>query len=848
VTDQNITKRVRRSPRQWQGLAGQTLAVLLGVGSAMGLRMLMTPWIGENAGPFITAFPVVAAVAFFCGVGTGAATAVGCVIWIAMPGLPPNLTSAEDWRLMAVFLPAAFLVAFFGGQAAEHPINAVTEAERPGTVRWLRWSMVLAAALPTVFFAGAAWLTYRDAIRDAGTRVDRATRVAVEQASKVIETNEVITRHLLSALGSASLSEARARELELHEQLQATVRDIPQIQSVWVIGSDGRAVVSNRFFPVPHDIDFRDREGLAVYLAGEKGTYITAPRVGRLTNEPFFDVAAPWRAPDGTLNGVVWVSLHPQYFTDFYAGLAEDEPGLLVKMFRSDGVILARRPPAPDGAVRLPGNSPLLVAASQNRTEGVLEGESMDGEHRLTSFRKLDRYPIYVAAGVPRILVLEAWQRRTALLAAFTFPTAMALIYIAWVALRRTRRELAAVNELHQEVEHRARAENALRQVQKLEALGRLTGGVAHDFNNLLMVVSNNLHLLRRLQPTLQDSRELAAIARAVGSGERLTRQLLAFARRQPLHPEVLSLQERLPALLALVGPTLGPRIESECVVEPDTPSVEVDAAELELAIINLAVNAKDAMPDGGRFRVTARRAHAAEADMPGQFVAISVADTGSGIEPEVMERVFEPFFTTKPHGQGTGLGLSQVYGLCTQAGGTARIESVPGQGTEVRMFLPAIAQPLAVPQEAAPGTDEPLDCSVLLVEDNEDLAGATQALLERVGCRVQWAPDGDRARALIMDGRTAFDVVVSDMAMPGNLDGLGLAELLRQRHPEMPVVLMTGYASQLHEASARRFTVLAKPCPPDVLIGAVRAALKRRVGGAASLEDAHADKKSPVG
>ena len=842
------TFRTTRAPGYWQGLAGQALAVVLGVGTAMGVRALMGPWLGDEAVPFITAFPAVAAVAFFCGVGTGAIAAIVCAIWVSLPIAPPVIHTIEGWKQLAVFLPSAFLVAFFAGQASHSQLmDEASEADagRPGLVRWLRWSMVMAAALPTLFFAVAAWTTYRDAVNDAETRVDRTVRVAVEQASKVIETNEVIARHVLSALGESTLADARSRELELHEQLKRTVKDIPQIQSVWVVGADGRAVVSNRVFPVPHDIDLSDREGLQVFRTGATGPHITPPRIGRITNEPLFDLSAPWRGPDGQLLGAIWVSLHPKYFADFYAGLAEDEPGLALTMIRTDGVILARRPASEDVGKRVPPDSPLMQRLAEGRTEGTVDGLSVeDRERHLGAFRKLARYPVVVAAAIQRSTVLEAWQRRTTLLAALTFPTAMALIYIAWVALRRTRRELAAVRELHQEVEHRARAENALRQVQKLEALGRLTGGVAHDFNNLLMVVSNNLHLLRRLQPSLEDSRQLAAIARAVTSGERLTRQLLAFARRQPLHPEVLTLQDRLPMLLALVGPTLGPRIESECVVDADTPSVEVDAAELELAIINLAVNAKDAMPDGGRFRVAARRARPGEADVAGTFVLISVSDTGSGIDPDVMERVFEPFFTTKPHGHGTGLGLSQVYGLCTQAGGTARIESVPGHGTEVKLFLPAIDRvAVAVPTPVA-ASDEALDCSVLLVEDNEDLAGATQALLERVACRVQWAGNGDTARAMIETAGMAFDVVVSDMAMPGALDGLGLAEYLREHHPDVPIILITGYASQLHEASARRFTVLSKPCPPDVLIATVRTALRTRAQHAQSSED----KKSPVG
>ena len=812
---------------------GKGLAVALGIATAMSLRALVAPWLGPDAAPFVTAFPVIAAVAFFTGVGTGAVAAVGCALWVALPGMPPDIETTEGWVQVALFLPASFLVAFFAGQAshAQLMIEAKDIDEgRPGLIRWLRWSMVMAAALPALFFAAAAWTTYRDAVADAWTRVDRSARVGVEHASKVLETNETIARHILSTLGTSTLADARGRERELHEQLKAVVKDIPQIQSVWIIGADGHAVATNRVFPVPRDVDFSDREGLTIYQAGARAPYVTAPQIGRITKEPFFDLTARWDGPDGVWQGAVWVSLHPRYFSDFYAELAKDEPQLVVELFRRDGVVLARRQASIAPDARLPPDSPVLKMVAQGQREGRVDGlPALDDERRLVHFRQLEHFPVYVGAGVARATILQAWQRRTALLAAFTFPTAMALIYIAWVALRRTQRELAAVRKLHEETEHRARAENALRQAQKLEALGRLTGGVAHDFNNLLMVINNNLHLLRRVEPSLAGSRQLAAIGRAVTSGERLTRQLLAFARRQPLHPEVLALQERLPVLLALVAPTLGPRIKGACEVDRATPPITVDAAELELAIINLAVNAKDAMPDGGRFLLSARSARPEEAGLPGDFVVISVADTGTGIDPDIVERVFDPFFTTKPHGQGTGLGLSQVYGLCTQAGGTARIESTPGRGTDVKLFLPAAAGVQAsAPVAAAPG-EASLDCSVLLVEDNEDLAGVTSALLEGVGCRVQWANSGDAARDLIDRGAARFDVVVSDMAMPGQLDGLGLAEWLRERRPGLSVVLITGYASQLHDASARGFTVLSKPCPPEALIAAVRSALGRR-------------------
>jgi CheY-like chemotaxis protein len=273
----------------------------------------------------------------------------------------------------------------------------------------------------------------------------------------------------------------------------------------------------------------------------------------------------------------------------------------------------------------------------------------------------------------------------------------------------------------------------------------------------------------------------------------------------------------------------LGPRIESSVNVDAQTRAVLIDPAELELAIINLAVNAKDAMPDGGQLTLSARNAAPAEIDLAGEFVVLSVTDTGTGIDPELIDRIFEPFFTTKPAGQGTGLGLSQVYGLCAQAGGTARIDSTPGQGTRVNLYLPATDPLPATVDVPSEPNDRKLDCNILLVEDNEEVAVATQPLLQTVGCIVQWALSGDGARVIVDAEPGKFDIVLSDMAMSGELDGLGLAEYLRKQYPEIQVVLMTGYTTQLQQATARRFTVLAKPCSPDALTNAMRDAMRKR-------------------
>ena len=696
----------------------------------------------------------------------------------------------------------------------------------PRALRWLELSMVAALLLPTAFFVAAAWSSYEAAIDQANTRIDRATRTGKEHAARMIETNLVIVRTVRDMLGADDNSAIRAREPQLHLKLQRIVEGIAQIQSVWVWDADGRPLVSNRFHPPPARLDVSDRRDFRWAREDGEGWYVTETLTSSTSGEPFFDFVVARRREDGAFQGAISVSLLPAHFASFYRQLAEDDPGMVFLLVHASGAVIARWP---EGATeRLPASSPLLARIASDTGDGaVTETSAIDGVQRLLAFRKLDRYPLYVAAGIDRQRIIAGWYHDVGRLALFAFPTAFGLMFVAWLAMRRTRGELATLQKLQAETEQRLRAEAALRQSQKLEAVGRLTGGVAHDFNNLLMVVNNNLHVLRLLQPALIDNAQVAAMSRAVSSGEKLTRQLLAFARRQALRPEVIRLQERLPGLLDLVRPVLGGAIELSAAVEPDTAAIEVDPAELELAVLNLAINAKDAMPDGGRVAIIARNAIAGE--VPGErrdYVALAVSDTGAGIPDALQEQVFEPFFTTKPSGQGTGLGLSQVYGLCAQAGGTARIRSKVGVGTTVLLYFAASEKP---PEAIASGTQTAtprLDARVLLVEDNADVAGATKPLLEALGCAVVHTWSGDAAAEILAIRAAEFDAVLTDIAMPGSLDGLALARHVQRRHPRLPVVLMTGYAAELRKASELAFEVLQKPCSPGVLVTALRKAM----------------------
>lgn len=353
-----------------------------------------------------------------------------------------------------------------------------------------------------------------------------------------------------------------------------------------------------------------------------------------------------------------------------------------------------------------------------------------------------------------------------------------------------------------------------LAQVQKMEALGQLTGGVAHDFNNLLMVVSGFVPTLKqRLGDDPRGLRAAEAIEAAAQRGAALTRQLLSFSRRQSLNPAVVKLDEIVDAARPILGSLLGGTVNYVVTILPDVWPVRVDASELELALINLVVNARDAMSRGGTIAITAENTEVARGrlditDLTGEFVSLTVTDTGDGIPPDVLTKVFDPFFTTKPDGKGTGLGLSQVHGFVHQSGGTINIVSELGEGTRVTMYLPRATEEAAA--KASPGAEAAVGGRrVLLVEDNPDVAAVTREILLTADCSVETA--GSASMALQMLETAEFDLVLSDIVMAGSMNGFDLARAIREAQPTLPVILATGY-SEAAEQAAKMFTVLRKP------------------------------------
>jgi PAS domain S-box-containing protein len=397
----------------------------------------------------------------------------------------------------------------------------------------------------------------------------------------------------------------------------------------------------------------------------------------------------------------------------------------------------------------------------------------------------------------------------------------------------------AKVEQRTQEVQRHA---EAVRQLQKMEAIGQLTGGVAHDFNNLLQVIVGNLEIIRRAANT-DSTRILRAVDIAIDSaraGAAMTQRLLAFARRQPLDPKPLDVNVLVKGMSELMQRALGETIEIEIVLGAGLWHAEADANELERAILNLAVNARDAMPEGGKLTVETSNSHVDDAyaaanpdSTPGQYVVISMTDTGIGMDGATIRQAFEPFFTTKPVGRGTGLGLSQVYGFVKQSGGHVKLYSEPNVGTTVRMYLPrlhaAAAQtPLVPPPVTAEGGRQEV---VLVVEDDESVRSLSVEMLRELGYQVLEAADGPRALQ-ILDARNDIALLFTDVVLPGGMTGAQVAARAKASHPNLQVLFTTGYARNAivhHGRLDPGVQLLTKPFAFSDLATKVRAILDKR-------------------
>ncbi|AWK87491.1 hybrid sensor histidine kinase/response regulator [Azospirillum thermophilum] len=689
---------------------------------------------------------------------------------------------------------------------------------KTGSLRLLRLLLAASVLVPLLLFGAIAWHDYEEVKRETGRNTAKTAQILHEHMTKVFDTLKQVMDRVDERSRGMSWEEV-AGSYELHLFLKGLERELEQVGAIGLVAPDGRVMGASRTFPVGNH-SIADRAYFRDQAAADRGLLVSEGVRSNITGRQTFTISRRRSTPDGRFDGLIVATVDPDYFASFYQRVL-DERNEVVSIFRADGSLLIRYPILPpERTLVLRPDRGLLHYAAQS-PEGVYRAYGQgDGVERYFGYKKVDGYPVYVVYAIPMREVRAIWMRNVAVYAAGALPATLALALIAWLALARTRSEAAAMRRWAEEVRNREVLEEALRQSQKMEALGQLTGGVAHDFNNLLTAAQSNLQLLSR-HLAEEGRRYLGGAAAALERAEKLTRQLLSFSRQEAVNPTVIEVGHALRQMEDLLERSIRADIALDWAIADGPLAVEVDPVQFELAVLNLVLNARDAMPMGGRIRISA--APGAQPDT----VDIAVADTGRGMPPEVLARAFEPFFTTKPLDKGTGLGLSMVYGFARQSGGGAEIESSPGQGTRVTLTLPATAKPLPAASpapSAAPAAARPV--RVLVVEDNALVLMAIVEGLEQEGFTVETAEHGAAALQILERDQT-FDMVVSDVVMPYGVSGIDLVRRIRERWPRIPVLLASGYSPEsLATMGADTAAVLAKPFTPDQLAMRIRALL----------------------
>ena len=638
--------------------------------------------------------------------------------------------------------------------------------------------------------------------------------VLVNVAEKLIADN----------LTTAKQFAAKESDRTTYEMLKSRIIGIPQLDVISLIGADGKVVNSSRGYP-PVDFSVTDRDYYQVLAATPSDqAFVSQPVQNQATGKWMLYLARRINSASGKFLGLVIGGIDLDYFENLYKTLQIGRGGT-VSLWRADGTLLARYPPNPGIGHGVKAEH--LARADQSVHPIAFKvDDSFDGPRRLIATMAAKQFPIVVNISKATGQILTDWNQVTALIAAGTFICIAALGFVLWLLMRQVN-TYDALTQAHEErskaIAEREQAEAQLRQAQKLETIGQLTGGIAHDFNNLLTAVLGNLELLKKHTESTDERlhRWASNAYDAANRGAVLTQRLLVFSRRQPLDPRATDVVTLLASMSDLLRRTLGENIEVTTEIEPGLWSAYADLNQLDNAILNIAINARDAMEGRGRLTIAAHNSHIAGPGRagdpeiePGEYVILAITDTGKGIAEDVLERVFEPFFSTKPIGQGTGLGLSQVYGFVKQTGGHVQIHSQPDKGARVELYLPrAPHEELAEPvpskaDDAVRGTGR-----ILVVEDDPDVRAYSAEILRELGFVVREVPNAKLALDLLRTD-AGIDLLFSDIGLPGMTGPELMREALKLR-PGLKILLTTGYAQDSiidHVRPERGVLLIAKP------------------------------------
>lgn len=671
-------------------------------------------------------------------------------------------------------------------------------------------SFVLLAAtvvVPVLLFIGASWLAYGDTQRQYEERLSRTLDLLYVGARATFETQQLVVGNVMGLIDDLSDTEIRQNEAKLHEQLQNLIRKLPQVEDVFVLDKEGRPLVAANVFPMPANVSASDRPYFIAHRDGKEMRYVSETFRSRIKSSDIFQYSERRQRPDGSFDGAILVAIPPSYFAKFFEQAAETD-NYTTSLVRADGELLARFPASPGSTTRLDPGSKFMQAIAADRESGSYSTSrgSFDGVSRTVVYRKLPDLPVYVALGVASDAVRQAWLHRMSSHLLFGLPATLALFALALVASRRAASQGETLERLREEQIRRAAVEESLRQSQKMTAVGQLTAGIAHDFNNLLTGIGGAIEMIGRRvpQPSPEVVRFLDLAKTGVSRAATLTQRMLAFARQQPLQIESVDANRLVTGMSELLRRTIGETVQIETVLSGGLWRATADPAQLEAAVLNLAINARDAMPDGGTLTIETANAHlddayaAANTEVtPGQFVMIAVSDTGTGMDQQTIARAFEPFFTTKERGQGTGLGLSMTYGYVKQVGGHLKIYSELGHGSTVKVYLPRTQTEASAAPELAPAVSVAAGAGpiVLVVEDDPVVREFAVAACRECGCTVYEAGDGVQALHQLELHRD-IQLLFTDVGLPGGMNGRQLAEAALARRPDLKVLYTTGYTA----------------------------------------------------
>lgn len=713
--------------------------------------------------------------------------------------------------------------------------GAIAKSQFQLTRRAFLLALMLTLVGPSIFLGLLGWQDWQDRIRAARDTTERSTFIAEEHAQKIFDIDAALAERVLDTLqGHTDDAFVRhSRNRPLYDYLERLVHGYGQVDALSVWNAQGRLAATSIAYPTP-DLNIVDRADFVEAKASASELYVSGPMKGRVTGNSTFNVMKREFTPDGNFAGLVSISMSAAYFENFYRQLADNNP-ITIGLVRADGAVLAWSPSMSARPDHVSRDTPFFRLLASGSDAGVVTMvSSVDGQEKVLAFRRVGGYDVYTTAGISLRSIRAAWLARFATVAIATALPSSALFILILFSLKRLRHEERLWLRAEEESAMRASAEAAARENQRLETLGNMVALVAHDFNNLLMSILGYAHATSRAADS-QRGDLLERIVATVRRGQSLTRKLLSVGRKQPVRPEKLNFTD-WSRNIALLRSAVGEGVTVELTLQDRLWGCYVDQAELELALLNIAINARDAMNGRGRLSIAISNSRSTRAGstQPAEFVRIDATDTGRGIDRATIARAFEPFFSTKPAGQGTGLGLAQVRSFCELAGGYCSIAAAPTGGATVSLFLPRADDPAAQPHAASASagvaeTNESI--RMLLVEDDEMVADAQAAMFSAFGYEVTRAANADRAYELLVPPH-GFQVVISDVQMPGERAGLDLAEHLQRAQPELPLLMLTGFVDQAERLRELGVTAFLKPV---VDVAAMDEWIRRRVKAASS-------------